>query len=135
MLKIIDKTSSIKTDNLVFFVQSKKDVEKLSFLQLDSKITKKITKMISEKKNTSHCFFLGNAQAENLHVIFSIETHNRKLIEFLGREFSKLPSEITLISNNIKNIPTLLDVSVLSRYKFQKYKSKKKKNITHILAT
>jgi len=40
MLKIIEKSTSLKSDHLVFFIQKKKDLEKLSFLKLDSKIIK-----------------------------------------------------------------------------------------------
>ena len=132
MLKIIEKSTSLKSDHLVFFIQKKKDLEKLSFLKLDSKIIKKIHKIISEKKSTSETFFLGNSKVETLTIVFSTETHNRKLIEFLWKTFSALPSEITILSHADKNILTLLDVSVLSRYKFEKYKSKKKNIKTHM---
>lgn len=133
MLKTIEKHANINTQNLVFFVQTKKDLEKLSFLKLDSKIEKRIEKTISAKKSESLSFFIDSNKVERLHVIFSPETHNRKLLEFLWKSFSPLPEKITIISNTDKNIITLLDVSILARYKFQKYKSKKTKIITEML--
>lgn len=133
MLKIIEKHANIQTENLVFFCQAKKDLEKLSFLKLDAKIVKKIEKVISAKKSHSLHFFLGITKIEKLHIIYSPETHNRKLLEFLWKSLASLSGQITLISNTDKNILTLLDVSILARYKFQKYKSNKKKIITEIL--
>lgn len=88
--------------------------------------------MISEKKSSSESFFLWGSKVETLTIVFSTETHNRKLIEFLWKTFSALPPKITILSNADKNTLTLLDVSVLSRYKFEKYKSKKKNIKTHM---
>ena len=133
MLKIIEKHTNIQTSNLVFFIQSKKDIEKLSFLKLDAKIKKKIEGLVVGKKSKSSTFFLWMKNIETLHVIYSSETHNRKLLEFLWKSFSTLPHEITILPNIDKNILTLLDVSILSRYKFQKYKSDKKKITTEML--
>ena len=133
MLKIIEKHTSLKSDHLVFFVQKKKDLEMLSFLKLDSKIVKKVNRIITEKKSTSENFFLWNSRVETLTIVFSIETHNRKLLEFLWKTFAGLPSEITVLSGSPKNTLTLLDVSVLSRYRFEKYKSKKKNIKTQML--
>jgi len=35
-----------------------------------------------------------------------------------------LPTNLTILSNNDKNIKNFLDTTILSRYKFNKYKSK-----------
>jgi len=133
MLKIIEKHTGITTGNVVFFIQTKKDLEKLAFLKLDKKIIKKIQETVSNKKPKALEFFLGQTKTKTLYVFFSPETHNRKLLEFLWKSFSGLPEAITIIPHSDENILRLLDSSVLARYKFQKYKSKKQKITTEIL--
>ena len=133
MLKIIEKTTSLSTKNLVVFLQTKKDLENIKDLKLEKAIIKKIEKTILSKKSKSLEFFLGRTKIEKLYIVYSPETHNRKLIEFLWKTFSALPTSITVVSNTNKNILRLLDVSVLSRYKFQNYKSKKKEIVTEVL--
>jgi len=44
----------------------------------------------------------------------------------------KLPENLTLVSNNDKNLLNIVDTCILSRYKFQKYKTKKKEDKINI---
>lgn len=129
MIKMQNKISEIKNSNLVYFLENKDDLSKLDFLNLDNKIINKILEIIKkwEKQieNMNISFFLWNKNFENLFIyIFNKKSFDTK-IEFLWEKLINLPLNLTLLANNDNNLFFLLDTCLLSKYKFNKYKTKK----------
>ncbi len=133
MLKIKTHITDIKDSNLVFLVEKTTDINLLKKLKLEKKITEKITEIIKAWKNTKFSFFLWTKSYENLIILFFNPKEKQTLIEFLWSEFPKLSDKLTLLSNNEKNIETIMDTALLSRYSFENYKTKKKKQEINIL--
>jgi leucyl aminopeptidase len=46
-----------------------------------------------------------------------------------------LPSKLTILSNNDQNLLDLVNACLLSRYKFEKYKTEKKEDEIYIIST
>jgi len=132
MIKIINKISSVKSTNLVYLVENEGDIKKLDFLKLDSKIKLKIKEIIKKWENNQLDFFLWDKNIENLIVFFFDSKWKKTLIEFLAEKFPKISNNITLFSNHENNIETFLDTCVLSRYKFENYKTKKEEEKIYI---
>ena len=133
MTKIIKKISSIKNTNLVYVLEKESDIKKLDFLKLDAKVNQKIKELIKKWVNDQVDFFIWWKNIENLIVIYFNVKWKKTLIEFLWEKLPKLRNNITLLANNQTNTFNLLDVCILSRYKFEKYKTKKEKEELYIL--
>ena len=133
MTKLKIKLSDIKDSNLVFLVEKNSDLKQLQSLKLDKSIILKIEKVIKDSKNQKLDFFLWLKNIENLFILFYNPENNKTLIEFLWYELPKLPNNLSLLSNNDNNLLDLIDTTILSRYKFNKYKSEYKKDNINIL--
>lgn len=133
MLDIVLDTKKIKETNIFFFAESLNCLKKLDFLKLEKPILDKIKKIIKEKKSETYKFFLWNTQFENIFFFYYSAKEKKTILEFLWEHISKLPDNFTIIPNEEKNIQTLLDISILWRYKFQKYLSEKKEDKIYIL--
>jgi len=133
MIKIKTKLREIVNSNLVFLIEKKADLKLIESLKLDKKIKEKIEKVIKKWNNEINTFFLWLKNFENLYIIFYNKNKDKTLIEFLWEELPKLPNNLTLLSNTDKNIKELIDTTILSRYKFNKYKSEFKEEKINIL--
>ena len=132
MIKLKIKLSEVKKSNLVFLIEKNTDLKLISNLKLNKKIIEKIEKTIKESENIRLDFFLWDS-FENLYIIFFNKSWNKSLIEFMWEELPKLSNNLTLLSNNNKNLINFIDTTILSRYRFNKYKSEKKEDIINII--
>lgn len=133
MLKLVAKIKDIKDSNLVFLLESKNDIKLLDELNLDQKINIKIEEIIKSDKNQVSTFFLGEENFEYIFIIFYSSKSTKTLIEFLWEEIPKLPSKLSLLTNSEVSLISLLDTTLLSRYKFNKYKSEKEEDLISVL--
>ena len=133
MIKLKTKLSDIKSSNLVLLIEKNIDIKLLDSLELDKKIINKIEKTIDWEKNEKLSFFLWNKDFENLIIFYFNKNNDKTLIEFLWEWLVKLPNNLTLLTNNDKNIDDLISTSLLSRYKFNKYKSEYKEDNINII--
>jgi len=133
MIELKTKLNWIKNSNLVFILEKSSDIRELDSLKLDNKIIEKFQTTINECKNKQLTFFLWDKKFENLFIMFFTTKWKKTLIEFLWEELPKLPWDLTILSNNDKNIKDFLDTTILSRYKFNKYKSEFKEDNINII--
>lgn len=137
MIKLHNKIDKITNSNLVYLVEKEGDLKKIDFLKLDKKIIDKIKNTIKkwEKNNEMKQldFFIWWENFENIFIFYINEKSNKTLIEFLWEKLPKLPNNITLLSNTDNNLIKLIDSTLLSRYKFEKYKTKKEDRVTNII--
>ncbi len=133
MIKLKTKLSEIKNSNLVFLVEKNTDLKLISSLKLDEKIIKKIEEIIKKWENTKLDFFLWNDDFENLYVLYFNKNKEKTLIEFLWKYLPKLSNKLTILSNNNKNIEDFISTTLLSRYKFNKYKTEIKEDKINII--
>lgn len=133
MIKLQTKLSDVKASNLVFLVEKNTDLKLISSLKLDKKIINKIEKTITWEKNKKLTFFLWDKNFENIFVLYFNKKQSKTLIEFLWEEIPKLPNNLCLLSNNDNNIDDLISTTLLSRYKFNKYKSETTDDIINIV--
>ncbi|NVP17962.1 leucyl aminopeptidase family protein [Candidatus Gracilibacteria bacterium] len=125
MKELKNNFGEIKDSNLVFFVEKESDLKLIKDLKFDKKIIDKIKEVILKGENKVLDFFIGNENFEKLIIIYYSSTSKKDINYFLGAEFPKLPNNLTILTNNDKNINILLNNSLLSRYKYQEYKSEK----------
>jgi len=133
MLKILKNIKDISNSNLVYFIEKERDIEKIQFLNLNENILNKINKIIKKEKSIMEDFFIWDYNIEKIFILFYFKKDKKDLLYFLWEHFPELPNNITILSNNDKNILTLLDSCLLSRYKFQNYKTEKKKDEIFII--
>ena len=133
MIKLKTKLWDIKNSNLVFLIEKNTDLKLLDSLKLDEKIIKKIEETIKKWENLNLDFFLWNKDFENLYIFYFNKNKEKTLIEFLGEYLPKLPNNLTLLANNEKNIDDLISTALLSRYKFNKYKTDFKEDKINII--
>ncbi len=133
MQKLIEYIKKIEDSNLIFFIEKLSDLEKINFLNLNKKIIEKIKKVINEWKNEFLSFFLWEKQFENLYIFYFNKKEKQEKIDFLWKNFLKLPEKFTILSNKDENLSNLVDASILSRYKFQDYKTEKKEDELNII--
>lgn len=127
-MKKIFEIEKIKDSNLFFLLEKESDLKKLSFLKLSKSIKDNIKKYIEKKENKLLNYFLWLANFENLY-IYTISKNNKKDLNYiLWSEFPKLPKNLTILTNKTENLELLMNTSILSRYKFEEYKSKKQKD-------
>ena len=133
MIKYAQKHSDILYENIVCYISSEKSLWVLDFLKLDTSILKDIKASLRGKKSEYKAYFLGGRKYKNLHVFVSRDKEYEKNVNFLWKYCPKLPDELTLVTDSIDEKNTLLEVCELSRYEFQKYKTKKKNRKTQVL--
>jgi hypothetical protein len=78
-------------------------------------------------------FFIGTKEFERVYVLFFYSKGSKTLLEFLGEQIVKFENNLTLLCENNHNLFPLLDSAVLSRYKFQLYKTQKKGENIYVL--
>lgn len=135
MITFINSFKETRNSNLVFLAQNTKDLDLLSGLKLDKKIIDKIKKAITKKENTLLQFFLWTSNFENLFILVFNSKWKEDINYFLGKEFRKLPKNLTILSNSSENIDVLLNNAVLAKYKYQEYKTKKELDNLHFVVT
>ncbi|MDD3145233.1 MAG: leucyl aminopeptidase family protein [Candidatus Gracilibacteria bacterium] len=128
MLELKYNFTDIKDSNLVFFIENITDLKLLKTLKLNKKIVEKIKETIEKKENKVLEFYLGEENFEKIFIIYFTEESKKDINYFLGAEFPKLPSNLTILTNSDKNVNTLLNNCLLSRYKYQEYKTEKEKD-------
>lgn len=133
MLKLETKLKDIKNSNLVLLIESKNDLILLDELNLDKKITNKVFETVKNNKNQVLPFFLWDEKFEYIYIIFFSSESTKTIIEFLWEEMPKLPSKLSLLTNSDELLINLIDTTLLSRYKFDKYKSEKEEEFINIL--
>lgn len=126
MIKKVFDFEKIKNSNLFFFIEEEKDLEKISFLNLSENILKDISEKITKKETWLFEYFMWGKNFRCLFVYIFIDK-TKNLDYLLWKEFVKLPNNFTVFTNNSQNIETLLNHSLLTRYKFEDYKTEKTK--------
>ncbi len=131
MIKLEKKLNKIKNSNLIYLIEKKSDIKFLEKLDLEwldrnKNILEKILKTFENKKNTSLEFFLWDNNFEKIIIIFYVDKTKQTLIEFVSNIFRKLEiNNLTLSSGNDESLLELLDIAILARYKYIKYKTDK----------
>ncbi len=133
MINIIDNLENIRESNLFVLIESKKCLDKVKNLKLWKSILDNILSKIDKGENELIQFFLWREDFENIFILVYLKKEEKNLYELLWENIIKIPNKFTIISNNNENILKILDSSVLSRYKFQKYLSEKKEDEINIL--
>ncbi len=125
MIKYAHQVRDICYSHIVLHLSTQKELSAIDFLKLDTNIIKDIKKHIAAKKSSSQEYFLWGNKYEKLIVLINLEKNYEAEVNFLWKCFPKLPDELCIIAGNIKNLELALRVCELSRYKFQKYITKK----------
>lgn len=133
MVELKEDISLIKDSNLVFLLEENDDLRTLSELNLDEKIISKLESVIKKWENVNINFYIWNNSFENLYVLYYSKNSKNTILEFLWEHFPNLPQKLTLFSNKEQNLLNLVDASLLSRYKFEKYKNEKKPDEINII--
>jgi len=133
MIKITENIKNIKDSNLVFLVETKECLNKLSFLDLDKVIVDNILSTIKKKENTMLQFFIWKKEISSIFVILHLDKNARNLYELLWEYIIKVPKKLTIMANNNENLLPIVDSCLLSRYKFQNYLSEKKEDEINII--
>ena len=128
-IKIINKQDDIKKSNLVYIIEKIEDIDKINDLITEDKIILKIKEDLKKEKNIVLNFYIWSKNYENLIILIFSKKEWKLLIDFLSKEFPKLPEKLTLLSNNDNNMLDLINSWILSKYKFEKYKTKDIKKI------
>lgn len=123
-IKLETNLLNIKKSNLVFLIDDKKNLNLIKELKLNSKIINKINNFLKDWKNGILSFYLWEKNFEYIYILYYLDDTKISLLEFLWNEIPKISSKITLLAND-KNLSFLLDSTLLSRYKFDKYKTEK----------
>lgn len=128
MIKLKTNITELKNTNLVFFIEKKSDLKLLSEIKIPKNISDKIKTVFETDKNMSLDFFLWTENIEKLYIFYYTKESKKDVNYFLWSEFSKLPNNLTFLTNSDKNINILLNNALLSRYKFEEYKTEKSKD-------
>lgn len=118
----------IKNSNLVFLVEKTVDLNLISELKLWKKIIDKIKSVIKKGENKVLDFYIWSDNYEKIYILFYNKETNKDVNYFLWAEFPKLPSNLTILTNSEQNVEVLLNNCLLSRYKYQEYKTEKKED-------
>ncbi|MDD5212959.1 MAG: leucyl aminopeptidase family protein [Candidatus Gracilibacteria bacterium] len=133
MLNIINNLDDIKNTNLVFLIEEEIDLEMIKIYDFPETIISKLETILTKKENLVFDFYLGNENIEKVYFINFLDKSKKTFIEYISSEIIKLPENLTIISNRSENLEDLLDICMLSRYKFDVYKSDKKEDNISIL--
>ncbi len=124
-VKKVFEIEKIKESNLFFLVEKESDLRKLSFLKLSKIIKDNIKKQLSWKESKLETYFLWNSNVTNLYIYTISKTEKTDINYLLWEVFPKLPNNLTCLTNTTQNLEVLMNNSILSKYTFQDYKSKK----------
>jgi len=131
MIKIEKNPLKIKNSNLFYLIEKKNDIKALEKLDLEwidknKNIIEKINKTFDKGENTSLEFFLWDSNFEKLIVIFYLDDKEKSLVCFAWDIFRNFKgNNLTVCANNDKSLLDMLDLAILARYKFNKYKTDK----------
>lgn len=125
MIELINDFSEVKNSNLVVFVEKKSDINLIKSLSLGKKIIDKINSLFEKNENSLIDFYIWSENFDKIYIIYYTKDSKKDINYFLWETFPKLPSKLTILTNNNQNINILLNNCLLSRYKYQEYKSKK----------
>ncbi|ATU05550.1 hypothetical protein BKN14_03830 [Candidatus Gracilibacteria bacterium HOT-871] len=125
MVTKIFSLDKVSNSNLFFLLEKKTDLNNLSFLKLTKAIKDDIFEKIEKKKNGFFEYFLGKNDFKKLFIYVFSDQKGKNLDYLLGKEIGKLPNNFTILTNNSQNVETLLNHSILGRYKFEEYKKTK----------
>ena len=128
MIELKTKIDNKRETNLVFFVEKEADLKFLRWQKINKKIVDNLKEKISIGENKTYNYFLWQDNIEQVFIIYFNKENKKDINYFLWAEFPKLPKNLTIFTNNDKNIETLLNNCILSRYKFQEYKSEKEED-------
>lgn len=135
MINKIKTHSEAKNSNLVVYVEKKSELSVIRWLWIPKKIIDTIKSKIDIDKNFDFDFYLWNESYQKIYVVYFSKNSDIEIDYFLWDFFRKLPSDITLLTKNDKNINTLLNNCLLSRYKYQEFKTKKEEDNINIITT
>lgn len=133
MINIINNLDDIKNTNLLFLIEEEIDLEMIKIYNFPENIIFKLETILNKKENAVFDFFLWTENIEKVYFINFLDKSKKTFIEYISSEIIKLPENFTIISNRLENLEDLLDISALSRYKFDIYKSDKKEDNINIL--
>lgn len=133
-VSFVKNTSKITSKNIVVYLSPDDTVSLLDFLELPQNIVENIQSNRDKKESNMSTYFLGKKPYETLHVFVDKEEVYNDSVNFLGKHLPNLPDSLAIIASSLEKTQMLLEVSELSRYSFQKYKSKQKKRSTQVYA-
>lgn len=125
MINIINNIKNIKNSNLVFIIEEEIDLEILKTFEIEEKFIEKEKEFLEKKENKTFEFFVWNENFDKVFIINFSDKTKKNFIEYISSEIVKLPENFTIISNSENNLEKILDISTLSRYKFNLYKTEK----------
>ena len=125
MVTKIFSLDKVSNSNLFFLLEKKTDLNNLSFLKLSKAIKDDIFEKIEKKKNWLFEYFLWKNDFKKLFIYIFSDQKWENLDYLLWKEIWKLPNNFTILTNNSQNVETLLNHSILWRYKFEEYKKTK----------
>ncbi len=134
MTQIVNSYSKISDSNGVFIISQESEREQLDFLKLDKKVDKAISEALKKKKDTKLQFFVWTKNFENIYILILHSKKAKPYTEFLGKTFRELPDALTLFVTDNANMKWVIDTYILSRYNFDLYKTKPKKQKLLIVA-
>lgn len=133
MIHCVHKVSDILADHIVALVSKNSDISLLDFLSLDSKISTDIKKSLKKKDSSFKEYFLGGKKYASLSVFCMKDNDSTSQSNFLGKYFPKIESKKLCLIAPGSDQDLFLRVGVLSRYKYEVYKSKKETSRYEIL--
>ncbi|MDD4150990.1 MAG: M17 family metallopeptidase [Candidatus Gracilibacteria bacterium] len=125
MINIVNNIQNIKNSNLVFIIEEEIDLEILKTFELEEKFLEKEKEFLEKKENKTFEFFVGNENFDKVFIINFLDKTKKNFIEYISSEIIKLGENFTIISNSENNLEKILDICILSRYKFNLYKTEK----------
>ena len=132
MIKLSEGILGIKNSNLVFFIEKKEDLSKISDLNLEKKVLDKIESIIKEKKSDFLEFFIWHKSYEKLYIFFY--SKDKDINYFLWEKIKLLPNKFTILTNSEENVISLLNSVLLWRYKYDEFKSKREKDEIYFIS-
>ena len=121
MVTKIFSLDKVSNSNLFFLLEKKTDLNNLSFLKLTKAIKDDIFEKIEKKKNWLFEYFLWKNDFKKLFIYVFSDQKWKNLDYLLWKEIWKLPNNFTILTNNSQNVETLLNHSILWRYKFEDF--------------
>ncbi len=131
MIKIEKNLNSIKKSNLLYLIEKKQDIDFIKNIRIDTisknkKIIEKIKTTFNLWKNTHLDFFIWDDIFENITIIFYIDNSSLSLIQYASDIFRTYKNNnFSLYSKNSDTLLQSLNMSVLARYKYTEFKTKK----------
>lgn len=132
MINKIKSFEEVKESNLVLFLQKPSELSSLKWMWISKKITDKIKQKINEDKSFCFDFYIWSQNFEKIFVIYFSKNDTKDINYFLWDIFRWLPEKLTLLTKSEKNVITLLNNCLLSRYKYQEFKTEKQNDEINI---